>query len=235
MRNTYLWQPWPRLRWPATAQEEAAFVEALRHDATSAKVPRKAHRGDITLVMDALRCALSYEELRDFAVGAPPARLLRAYEIVARELTSATAAWLAIEADPTVHIIIEQAPSAARLLPTPVSYLLNAINDAADVETLHELVRRTSISLKRVHVEAAELETQLASATTRRVAAEIGLQLYNPMEPSLWEHPFFMPTRVGSITPTRIADLIGERHGDVDRPTDVIHEADPPRRRDASV
>jgi hypothetical protein len=231
MRNSFLWQPWPGPRAPASARDETEFLRALHDNAKSTTRKRRMQRDDITLLMDAFRCGLTFDELKHFAVGVSPARLLCAYDVLERERLAVLASWAEVLQDPTVHVIAEHTESIDRLLPAPTGHILSAINDGARNGELALLIRRVNASIQRVHGEALVLEEEMVRAPTRSDAADAGLLLYDPFQPSLWNHPFYLAPRVGSLSPSRVADLLGERHADVPQPRELLNQFLPPRRR----
>ena len=231
MRNSFLWQPWPGPRAPATASDEAEFLKSLNEIAKPTTRKMRMQRDDITLLMDAFRCGVTYAELKLFAAGVSPSRLLCAYDVLERERLAVVTSWRAVVADPTLHTLAERTESIDRLLPAPTGHILAAVNDGATRSELAALIRRVDAAVRRVHDETLAIENQMIKAATRSDAVEIGLLLYDPFRPSLWNHLFYLAPRVGSLSPSRVADLLGERHADVPQPRELLSRFLPPRRR----
>lgn len=229
MRASFIWQPWARLRWPATAAHELAFVDALT---TLAGAPddTNVRRDDVTLLLDALRCGLDLDELTVAAPGCDPRRLLTAYHLLERERVEAAAAWTAIVQNPTVAMFEEMSPAASRLLPVPVSRVsLGLVDD--DERELAELIELEQTLVRAVAVRSLEVEREIDGASSETDTAQLGLLLYDPVNGSLWDHSHFLPPRVGALSPTRTADLLGERYTDAPRPDDMGAYHLPPNRR----
>lgn len=204
--RTHLWHLWPGRHWPLTHAEEAAFAAELAA-LTSGRRP-KATRGDITAVLNALRCGLSVQELLLVAGGLKPNRLLVAYQELDRRLQSSAASWAAIVNHPTIATLTEHAPNAARLLPVPVHRILSAAA-YAPAHLLRDDISHAAAEVAKVGAAALALEQRLPRLDPDH-AIEAALGLYHPYFPGLWGHPYFMPNRVGTLVPTRVRELLGE-------------------------
>lgn len=216
-----MWQPFGRRRAPMSQQRESEFVTALR-DAAGPDLPDAALRDDMTLVLNALRCGLDLLEVEHFAPGVAPGRLLAAYLVLDRERVDAVRAWNAVVRDPAQ--LPHLAESAQRILPHAIARALAAYNDDLPLDVVAALVADYAAEVHQVQREALRIEREMVAAPDEETAATIGLRLYNPLGTYLWDHPAYLATRVGTLSPTRVADLLGERQDSAVSPDDV----DPP-------
>lgn len=209
MATTHVWHLWPGRHWPASASEEAQFVTELRTLADGRTAP--AERMDVTAVLNALRCGITVASLLRFAPGVNPAALLAAYlDLEARRSASVTS-WERITASPTLATLTEHAAQAAQLMPVPVDRIAKAAAISTSV-SLSRVVAAVAAEIAMVCTRTAGIEASLG----RRLppdeqAVALGVALHNPHEPGLWGHPFFLPPRVGALSPLRVVDLLEER------------------------
>lgn len=206
--KTHLWHLWPGRHWPLTHAEEAAFVADLSARCDEGQRAR-ATRGDMTAVLNAMRCGLSVDELLQVAGGLRPGRLLVAYQELDRRLQGVVSAWAEIVNRPTIATLTEHASAATRLLPIPVHRIL-ATAAYSPPQRLAENIRHAAAEVNRVGAAALALEQHLPLLRADDAVAA-GLELYNPYYPGLWGHPFFLPARVGALVPVRVRELLGER------------------------
>jgi hypothetical protein len=217
--RTYVWQLWPGRNYPCTAAEEATFVRDLREAAEKSRPKgenkkRRAvvERGDITSVMNALRCGLTFEELSKRAPGLKAHRLLAAYEEVDRLRLQSVNAWVELCEDGGLEAIVNWSQAASVLMGTPVRRVSPNSPEVSD-KTLREQVRVVQEKVAAVGKRAERVEFILdEKRCSAREAVELGRLLYDPYDPSLWADPYFLPGRVGTLMPLRLADLLGERH-----------------------
>jgi hypothetical protein len=203
--------PWAGRQSPCTATEELAFVEELEvlsgdHDVD------EFERRDVTVLITALRCGLTPDELFAQAPGVKPYRLLAAHrELEGRRLISEHA-WRTISVDPSPLTFETFAPCAAELLPAVMSQLAPCMGDQerlrAAVEDATDQVNRTT---RRVRM----LEQRLADTTggpegDPDKARELGTLLYDVYGQGAWSLPTFLPPRVGSLVPLRLGALLGD-------------------------
>lgn len=217
--RTYIWHLWPGRNYPATAVEEAQFVSEMRAKAettrpkTDGKKKRQAiDRGDVTSVVNALRCGLTFSELSTRAPGLKAHRLLDAYEEIERLREQSVTAWLRMVEESSLEGIVNWASAAAVLMGTPVRRVQPASANVDD-KTIAEQVRLCHEKVMGTNRRAERVEGILNEGrVSAREAVELGRLLYDPYDPSLWADPYFLPTRVGTLMPLRLADLLGERH-----------------------
>lgn len=203
-----VWMPWTGRNWPATTREEQAFVARLAELAP----PRQggASRSDITAVLNALRCGLPADELLERAPGLQPGRLLDAYRALEAERCASEHAWRSIVAAPSLENFVRHGVSAGRLLPA-------AITGLRSVAELHLPSLGVAVSELADRVVAAQTRVRRLEVTLDRLippsqhGVEIGRQLYDPIGGGETSHPDYLPTRVGTLVPTRAAALLGER------------------------
>lgn len=202
------WLPWSDPNHPATSADERRFVEDLR---SAAHGRRRTHRrSDLTALLNALRGGLTVDELVQRAPGLDLQRLYDAYVALDDMRKEAVEAWRAIESSRSLGTVRTEGAAAARLLPVIVARLEQlaehepslvpvAIDEAArDIETAHRLAQR--------------LEHELDRAVDRSDwAMKIGKQLYDPRGESVFGRNDYLPTRVGSLVPQRVAKLLEPR------------------------
>lgn len=233
-RTSPAWSPWPTISRPATAIDEQLFVRSLA-DAAGSDAGRDSAYGrpDVTLLLNALRCGLSVSRLATLAPGMRPERVLAAYLGLEAARRRAAHAWRAIvrAAEPrrdvsaedraaaTLAALAAHGDEAAKLLPTKVVRLVAIakqrpadVAEAADragievsVQAAH--VQRIEAAIERVAVELP------AGERADDWAAELGALLYDPFGDAVANRPDFLPERVGLLSPTRVAALLGERPG----------------------
>ena len=202
---TNLWLPWRCRNWPATPTEEHRFVVELAHladpDATSAHT-----RSDVTAVLNGLRGGLTADELTANVPGHPPHRLLAAYRDLDQRRAASVAAWEAIVTDGTSTALRTHSVAAAALVPVLIDRLwaVLSIGDEAYRTTVEKLAAYVDATARNV----AEIETALAVWPER--AVELGARLYNPYGDAVTNRVDHLARRVGTLTPNRVAALLGE-------------------------
>jgi hypothetical protein len=206
-----LWEPWVGPGYPATSLQEHALIEQLRSLAAPTKRRPAVQRDDITAVMVALRTNLTCEQLFHVAPGLKPQNLVRAYDHVHelhRKAHEGATAMLASG----LQGIAGTLDGAALLLPVPAARLRVSIEmeNLAQLKNTFEhllvLVDRTADQVNRMEVW---LNDNAVISPTE--ASLIGGKLYNPYGESLWLSPYFLPCRVGQLSPRRLATLLGEK------------------------
>lgn len=228
MTALHVWHLWAARHWPASVREEAQFVDdldALAATATPAPEPtetatdpaevRRAHRVNVTAVLNALRCGLTAEELMSNLPGADPAELAAAYRTLDESRRAAVTAWQNLVAEQTWHAVQEHGVHAAVLMPVPVHRILTIATNTQG-RSLTSAVQAMAGTVRehgRMVARAERALERLAAAPAQAVA--LGTRLHNPADPGLWGSPFFLPPRVTSLSAPRVADLLGERetHG----------------------
>jgi len=207
------WHPWPVERaWPLRADEEATFVTTLA-DAAEESDPRETARpegwtrSDLTAVVTALRQGVTGTQLLTHAPGRHPATLHAAYRAADQALHSTLTAFDRLLTTPTMSSLSADGPVAARLLPRPVADLVTvAYHTAGAGNTLAAGKIRAHIAEASAH--AAALEEDVAAARFRDDACIIARELFHPQQSCAWSHAYFVPSRVGQLTPIRLADLL---------------------------
>jgi hypothetical protein len=209
----HVWHLWPGRHWPALPEEEHQFVAdleraALEVGAGNAKVERYHH----TAVLNALRCGLTAAQLLELIPGSRPQDLLTAYVTLERERMQSWLAWREIVEDPTWETVTHYTAEAKLLLPVPVARVVTIASQVRGPHAVAQAVRDVNESVQ-AHVRAAEhIEHMLAARTPPDpVGVNLGVKLHNPKDPGVWGHPYFLPSRVGNLSPNRVRDLLGER------------------------
>jgi hypothetical protein len=204
-----MWHIWPGRLWPADAKSEAALVAGLR---ALVKRPSRATRDDVTALLSILRCGTTLEEAMAFAPGLRPAGLLAAHQKLDQLRRASAAAWDAIAADPTVPIWRANVKAASRIYPVAVDRVRAALEiDPRRLETsVHQIQQR----MDEMSAIALEIERRCAATpSTLPQAGALSALLFNPHGTHAYADPFFVPTRVAVLSPTRVGDLLGERQG----------------------
>ena len=212
--RTFLWQVWPGRNWPATARDEREFVDSLTEivGKTKSAGKKRSDRGDITAVMNALRCGLGAEELFERAPGLKPVRILQAYREVESMLNRSYSSWEAITAKPTLETIVKHRAAAQLIASVPVSHLLPGAVVTPDKDFAEKL-KAVTIKVEAARKRADSIENALDRAVApSSEAIRLGAELYNPYDPTVWGGQYFIPVRVGELMPLRLASLLGERN-----------------------
>jgi hypothetical protein len=199
--------PWTGRHFACSVAEEISFVEELEMMSGFEDV-EEFERRDVTVLLTALRCGLTPSELVSQAPGVRPARLLAAHRELETRRMLAEHAWRTIAVDKSLLAFQTFAPCAAELMPAVISHLSAFRHDAtkysAAIEDASEQVTRTT---RRVQV----LEQRVAeSAGDLGRARELGTLLYDIYGQGAWSLPSFLPTRVGTLVPLRVASLLGD-------------------------
>lgn len=212
------WMPWLSANRPATARGEQQFLADLRL-LSAAETWSPDHvggtddqpeRSDATAVLNALRCGLSVDDLLHRAPGLRPVRLLRSYLDLDARRQKAVHAWDWIVADPSENSLYEWGPDAATLMSPIVGQLLDVARRKANRY-------ESTVATAAMHIEetgrcVAEVERALdAEPYGSKQAVELGRVLYDPAGSALTNQPTHLPARVGTLTPSRVATLLGER------------------------
>lgn len=215
----YPWHIWPGRHWPATAVEEKVFIDELKDLSADFPTPLKSQpqytRGDMTALLNSLRCGSTFQELYSFLPGLNARNMLAAYEHLAERLKESRVAWQRLVKDPSVSTVTHNGPDAIAVLPGiedplfRVRVVMGPHHLPEQVAALNELVIENT---QAATDKEAELEQTILDGASEQ-AIELGAQLYNPYRPALWGHPLFLPSRVVSLMPVRVADLLRERRG----------------------
>jgi hypothetical protein len=206
--TTRFWHVWPSRRWPLLPDEERVFVRRLKRLAAGCTSTTIDPRGDITAVLNALRCGLSADQLVELAPGISPADLLTAYTTLERLLREARKDWVAIMASTEIGTILTHAPSAARIAQVPVYRILATAEHAPSV--LPVLLTQLATDTTATRARCIAIEEAIGAASSADERIELSWLLYERQHPALWDDPMFVPERVGELTPNRVRDLLGE-------------------------
>jgi hypothetical protein len=206
-----LWRVWPGREWPASGDEELALLADLERRAPGAEslAPIEARRGDMTALLNALRCGIDAPDLFDRAPGLRPDRLIAAHAALDARRREAVEAWRLIASTPTSECVAAWGDTAAALVPVVIGRLREARDhDHAELESL---VAACASDIDRVGRLAASVERDMSDAGVppRRRAALAGL-LFGGAGAGLWHHECYLAQRVGSLVPVRVAALLGE-------------------------
>jgi len=215
MTASHPWHIWQGRGWPTNACDEEQFITALRHHA--GRAPRGSFsRAGVVMVITALRCGTDADALLAQAPGLKPAQLVASYDRLEALRVTAADAWHTIVADPQPTTLAAHYQQAAALLPVPLSRLAIAIADVPEqaewlVASVDEKVRQLQATCDQVYTR---LE-QHASVGRHEDAVELGTRLFDPTTGNyLFAETYFLPRRVGELSPLRIVDLLGERRDD---------------------
>ena len=204
-----LWQLWPGVNAPATAEQEERFVARLG-ELAGRDAPEGWTRRNVTAVLNALRCGVGVDDLLTRAPGLRPHQLLEAYRELEARRRASVAAWATIVRDRTIEAVVSHGETAALLVPVFVARLaaIAADGDAPRlVRVAGELVHEAAV----VAEAAGSFEGRLAAETSQSRREELGRRLYDLHVPGLWSNIAFVPPRVGTLVPVRVAALLGER------------------------
>lgn len=210
MPSPFVWHVWPGQGWPASPAQELAFLDELRE--ASAGTVAEPNRASVTCLLGALRCGITFEALREHLPGVSAAEMLAGYEMLEMRRAQAEKAWRSLVGDPSASSVAEHTPRASLLLPVPVRRIATAVATLHSRGALDRLALEVATHVAR-HAERSEaLEEQLTGFRHGDLRGIVlGTQLHNPLDPALWSEPYFLAERVGALSPTRVADLLGER------------------------
>jgi hypothetical protein len=199
-------QPWRSRMWPCSAEEERMFVEEL-DDSTEVSTD-EFDRRDVTSLVTALRSGLTAARLLDSARGLKAARLVAAYVELDRRRCVSVEAWRSIAVERTAEVLERKGPTAALLLRGLVGQVVRDVQRTGDVT---RIVNEAAVRVDRSTKDVLALEHQLAlDATPVARIQQIAEMLNDGGETGAWNLATFLPSRVGSMVPLRVAALLGE-------------------------
>jgi hypothetical protein len=204
-----MWQIWPGQMWPLTAAQEAAFVADL--EARASKTTRHT-RDDITALMSLLRCGCPLDAALQFAPGLRASTLLGAYRKIETKRSAAVESWARISENPTLAVWRSEHRSAGRILPVAIERLGSAAEDDASrpgafAKAVAQVQRRIDDTVATA--AAIESRCELVHPTMPQLGS-LASTLFNPIGSCVYADPFYLPDRSASLSPARVADLLGE-------------------------
>jgi hypothetical protein len=206
-----LWKVWPGREWPASSAEEQALIADL-HVRAAGVAPAgglEPRRGDITALLNALRCGLEAPDLFARAPGLRPARLIAAHDALDAKRRAAVGAWHLIVSTPSVECVATWGDTAAALVPVVIGRLRDV--RASDRAELEAVVAACAADIDRVGRLAASVEQDMSDpAVPPRRRTGLAALLFAGAGSGLWHHECYLAQRVGSLVPVRVAALLGE-------------------------
>ena len=163
-------------------------------------------RSDTTAMLNALRGGLSADELLAHVPGLPAHRLLGAYRDLEHRRSASFDAWNALVAGGTEEALRAHSVAASALVPVLVDRLWAtlAVGPEAYATTIDKLSSYVEATARNV----AEIETAMGIWPER--AVDLGARLYNPYGDAITNRVDHLACRVGTLTPNRVAALLGE-------------------------
>lgn len=204
-----LWNPWFCRNHPFLMEEEVAFMKELKTRVVK-KEPFIVEREDYTLMLDSLRGGTNIDDLTKCLPGLELERLLAAYKAIERKRTASVKALNVILTNPSLETFELNHKKAAVLNPLITSRLNKALHNPAEncIETVVELINK---NISKVKEETLILENTLKlMPVASEEAVILGSKLYNPYQPGLWSSPYYVPERVGVLSPVRVRSLLVE-------------------------
>jgi hypothetical protein len=203
-------QPWGGRMWPCSAVEEVAFVADLRRRSLSEV--SEFDRRDVTALVTALRSGLSADDLLDSARGLKPTRIVAAHRALDSRRTVAVEAWRAIVEAGTADAFELHASAAAVILPAVITQI---DRDQRRGAGWSEVIADVATKVARSTAEVLRVEHRLAvgaadGSLTAARSRQAGALLFDGNETGAWNRETFVPSRVTSLVPLRVAALLGE-------------------------
>lgn len=200
------WTTWSSTRgYPLNSSEEEEFILQLQ----AADYSNDTHQDDvitarnhISLLMTLMRDGGGVNTFRDLAPNINPHRLAEEYDMLRKKLENAKAAWGRIVTNPNSYP--ENAEEAYKVLP----HLINMLSNTCELER-HTLVAELAHQVDKYTTKINQIE----EAPTTRIDVHTGKPVCYSLVKSatpLWDNNFFLPSRVGQLTATRLAFLLGE-------------------------
>lgn len=196
---------WPGQYWPMSHAQEIAAIAELR---TLAGQPGPFERDDVSAMVGILRCGAPWDRVLELAPGLNLPALLGAYDTLAAGLAESRAAWEQFTTEKTATALVHNASLAARLLPVPVHRALFTMEDTPHLlaEEAATLEQRVAECTRAANLIEQELERYRPPSNT---GMNIGAKLFSPTNPGVYADPFFLADRVTSLSPVRVAELLG--------------------------
>ncbi|MGH9134945.1 MAG: hypothetical protein ACRDZZ_13485 [Ilumatobacteraceae bacterium] len=205
-----LWRAWPGREWPASSDEERALLADLRDRSKDPRDCTEPRRGDITALLNALRCGLDAADLLGRAPGLRPSRLVAAHADLERRRREAVSAWHVIASAASAESVVRWGDAAAALVPVVIDRL-RSVGDGDELE-LSSLVATYAADIERIGRLAASVELVMSDpGVPARRRVELGALLFGSTGSGLWQHECYLADRVGALVPVRVAALLGEQ------------------------
>jgi len=206
--------PWGSRERPATAAEEALFVERLRQMSARPSQGRVVNalfqRYDITAVVTALRNGVTVDEMFRSAPGLRPEAVAAAYDHVERVRRNAVDAWAELVAEPTAATLLDVGERAAALIPAVISRLRSLLVQHNPAVTLEDAIAAIDAEIQATCNRALELEYLLTNSANPALAARAAELLVGDLSDGLWSLGSFLPPRVGTFVSVRLREMLGE-------------------------
>lgn len=201
-----LWNPWVTRNWPALEEEEGnlAVTLASKNVGTST-----FERGDITLILDMLRTGAEISEVQKLLPGLQISSLAVAYNHLESLRSVSVNAWLSLRAKPSVDFFEQQRDSINLLFPLFVKILDDA--ESLGKENFINAVRIIGLRNDDLKEKTELIEHKLRQRLPDHEAEIEAIVLYNPYQPGLWGDPYYIPLRVGTLSPLRVRQLLAEK------------------------
>lgn len=201
------WLSWRCRGWPATADEERSF--AFDVSALSTGFTDQFRRADLTAVINALRGGLTVCQLLSAAPGLKPDHLRAAYVAVDDRRRASETAWNQFAQEPSIDGLGQYGESAALLLPAIIHRLEAAGRLAPD--TFAEVAHGFALSIVETGHDIHLIEAGITKCANNPLqAVELGLLIYDPFGDALIARSDHLAERVGTLSSTCVAALIGE-------------------------
>jgi len=206
--------PWGSRERPATAAEEALFVDRLRQMTARPSQGRGSdasfQRYDITAVVTALRNGVTVDEMFRSAPGLRPESVAAAYDHVDQMRRDAVEAWETLVAEPTAATLIAVGDRAAALIPAIISRLRSLLVQHHPTVTLEAAIAAIDAEIQATCSRALELEYLLTNCANEALAARAAELLVGDLNDGLWSLGSFLPPRVGTFVSTRLREMLDE-------------------------
>lgn len=204
-----MWQIWPGDGSPCCAVAEAQFLADLF--ASSAR-PGRFTRDDATALMSILRCGATLEQALQYAPGLKPAALLGAYLAVDTSRQESQRAWDKLVANPTPAEWRKHQVRAGRLYPAAVTRISGELDRSKSAQGMRRAAAQVVGQMQQVTAAALEIEARCASVPVNMPQHEaLSALLFSSHSPCLYNNSFYIPSRVSTLSPSRVSALLGER------------------------
>lgn len=200
------WLTWGTARgYSLSATEERDLLEEFRqYTGEKPDRPQKTlpDRQVASLMLTLLRDGASPADLEAIAPDLDPRDLESVYVRTAEKLHEARGAWQELVEDP--QKFDDLADTAGRLMP----HLINSLR-VEDPEVRTEMLRAHSRNVEETTRSINELERKMHKTANEEDRRNLHYSLARA-DSCLWDDTHFLPDRVGQLTPTRLAFVLGE-------------------------